>query len=374
MTEPDDTDDLLDAVSAAVLAVTRHLSVAEVLEVIVRSARRLLGARYGALGIPDDEGGFAEFIADGVPERQRAAIGPLPRQHGMLAALLRGGETIRVSDIREDPRFGWWPKAHPVLTAFLGVPIRDGGDVIGIVFLADRVDGADFSDRDERVLTLFAAHAAIALTNARLYERNLELSVVEERNRLARDLHDVVAQQLFSLRLTARSAAATLPVDPEAAAGHLAEVERMAAEAGAALRSVIVELRPADLEAHGLAETLRRFTVTVGRVHRLATEFHWEGEIPLDKAGELEMLRMTQEAVYNAVRHARPRTVAVVVRGGETVVVEVSDDGDGFDPSAGSPRGLGMASMRERAHRLGGTVEFLANDDGGTTVRMEVPA
>ncbi|MFC7103658.1 GAF domain-containing protein [Nonomuraea rubra] len=183
---PSDRDEILQAVSSAVLAVTRHLSVREVLQVIVRSAQRLLDARYAALGVPDEDGSFAEFVAEGLTDKQWDAIGPLPRQHGMLGAMLRDGTPVRLPDLRKDPRFEWWPKAHPVMKDFLGVPIRDGEQVLGIIFLANKRTGGGFSQEDQELLTLFAAHAAIALTNARLYERGRELAMLEERNRMAR--------------------------------------------------------------------------------------------------------------------------------------------------------------------------------------------
>ncbi|MEV4251841.1 GAF domain-containing protein, partial [Spirillospora sp. NPDC049652] len=254
-----DEEAALHAVSSAVLAVTRHLSVREVLQVIVRAAARLLDARYAALGVPDDQGSFAEFVVEGVSSAQWERIGPMPRQHGMLAAMLRDSEPRRLDDIRREPEFEGWPAAHPVLKDFLGVPIRDGEQVLGLLFLANRrtpashasgdvravtdptavpaqagscgglVGRRGFSERDQELLTLFAAHAAIAITNARLYEANRELTVVAERNRLARELHDAVAQRLFSLRLTARAASALAERDPARAVRELDQVERLAA-------------------------------------------------------------------------------------------------------------------------------------------------
>ena len=200
-------DEVLRRVSAAVLAVTRELSVGDVLEVIVRSVRSLAGARYAALGVPDDRGSFAEFVVDGISERWRKAIGPLPRQHGMLGVVLHEGQPLRLADIRDDPRFeGGWPPAHPDLIDILGMPIKDGDRVLGFIFAANKVSGDGFTARDEEVLALFAAHAAIALINARLYEQARQLSVLEERARLARDLHDAVSQKLFSIRVKARAA------------------------------------------------------------------------------------------------------------------------------------------------------------------------
>src|SRR6201996_9509305 len=203
--------DELYQVSQAVLSVTRHMSVRDVLQVIVRSARSLVGARYAALGVPDEGDSFAEFVVDGISGEQWAAIGPLPRRHGMLAVLLTEGKPERLADIRADPRFEGGPQGHPDMSHFLGVPVRDGEAVLAIIFAANKVPaaaaGRGFTERDEEILSLFAAHAAIALTNARLYERSRELSVLQERARLARDLHDAVSQKLFGVRAKARAAA-----------------------------------------------------------------------------------------------------------------------------------------------------------------------
>ena len=132
--------DELYRVSQVVLSVTRQLAVRDVLQVIVQSARSLVGARYAALGVPDAHGSFGEFVVDGISDRQWRAIGPLPRQHGMLGVLLREARPERLADIRTDPRFeGGWPSAHPDLSGFLGVPVKDGGEVLAIIFAANKV-------------------------------------------------------------------------------------------------------------------------------------------------------------------------------------------------------------------------------------------
>jgi signal transduction histidine kinase len=360
---------LLHEVSAAVGAITRHLSVHQVLEVIVSSARRLVGADYAAIGIPDDEGGFAEFITDGIGEEQRLKIGPLPRQHGMLAAILTETEPIRLDDLRRDPRYRWWPRAHPTMAALLGVPIRDGGQTLGIVVLTNDLGKPGFSEADTELIELLASHAAIAITNARLYERSRELTVVEERNRLARELHDAVMQRLFSLRLSARAARKLVPIDPEAAACRLGEVESLAAEAIAELRGVIVELRPADLDAHGLVETLRRHVTLLDRLHDTEVTFSVKSPVDLSREGEVEVLRLVQEALGNAFRHARAQHVAVTV---ETERITIADDGAGFDAAEAATRGLGLLSMRERAKALGGELELTTAPGEGTVVALHL--
>ncbi|HEX2143271.1 MAG TPA: GAF domain-containing sensor histidine kinase [Glycomyces sp.] len=364
-----DPASLLHEVSAAVGAITRHLSVHQVLEVIVSSARRLVGADYAAIGIPDDEGGFAEFITDGIGEEQRLEIGPLPRQHGMLAAILTETEPLLLDDLRRDPRFRWWPKAHPTMAALLGVPIRECDQTLGIVVLTNDLGRPGFSESDTELIELLASHAAIAITNARLYERSRELTVVEERNRLARELHDAVMQRLFSLRLSARAARKLSTVDPEAAACRLGEVETLAAEAIAELRAVIVELRPADLDAHGLVETLRRHVALLDRLHDTEVTFELRSPVDLSRDGEVEVLRLVQEALSNAFRHAQARHVSVTV---ETERITIADDGHGFDATEAATRGLGLLSMRERAKALGGDLELTTAPGEGTIVTVEL--
>ncbi len=370
----------LRAVSAAVLAVTAHLSVREVLQTILTSTRRLVDARYAALGIPDENGGFAEFLADGISDEQWRAIGPVPRQHGLLGVMLRDPNPVRLADIRTHPRFGWWPAAHPVLTDFLGVPIVDGDRILGELYLANKRAPGGFTEADEELVGLLAAHAAIALVNARLYERDRELSIVEERDRISRELHDAVSQKLFSLRLTA-DAAATLvtrgrPDDVTRAAEELATVRRLAAEAADELRAIVVGLRPAELAGDGLDLALRKQVELLDRVHGPAVRFT-AGPVPrLTAPREEAAYRIAQEALHNALRHADPSTVDVSLGVADgSLWLEVSDDGRGFDPGApGDAAGrLGLASMRERARKVGGVVTVRSRPGTGTTVRLTVP-
>jgi len=371
--------DELYQVSQAVLSVTRQMSVRDVLQVIVRSARSLVGARYAALGVPDQGDSFAEFVVDGISGAEWAAIGPLPRRHGMLAVLLNQGKPERLPDIRKDPRFEGWPAAHPQMSHFLGVPVRDGDEVLGIIFAANKVSAAaeksGFTERDEEILSLFAAHAAIALTNARLYERSRELSAMEERSRLARDLHDAVTQKLFSIRAHARAAAVLAAREPPDADRIRAEIEvvgELGAEAHAELRAIIDGLAPPDLEAAGLAESVRRYAVLAGRAHGVPVAFSAACLPPLGEPAETALYRVAQEALNNALRHAGASGVTVTLaRTGRQVVLEVSDDGRGFASDAPSG-GLGLASMRERAASAGGKLTIRSTRKG-TTVRMTVP-
>jgi len=374
MTEGD--RDELRAVSAAVLAVTAHLSVLDVLRTILTAAQRLLDARYAALGVPDRKGSFAEFLAVGLTDEQWRAIGPVPRQHGLLGALLCEPDAVRLPDVRADPRFEGWPAAHPELVDFIGMPIIDGDEVLGELFLANKRAPGGFTADDEELLRLLAGHAAIALVNARLYERSRELSIVDERDRIARELHDAVSQKLFSLRLTADAAAALLPRDPGRAAAELATVRRLAAEAAEELRGVVVGLLPVDLVGDGLEAALRKQVELLDRVHRPAVRFVGDAVPRLDPAVEEAVYRIAQESLHNALRHGAPEAVTVTLRAaGGAVQLSVADDGAGFDPAAPGSAGrrLGLASMRERARAAGGRLEVGSLPGSGTTVRLTVP-
>ncbi|MGH9003448.1 MAG: GAF domain-containing sensor histidine kinase, partial [Acidimicrobiia bacterium] len=246
----------LRAVSEAMVGLAGEPSLAPVLDRLVHAARDLLGARYAALGIPDGEGGFDAFITAGMSDEQIDAIGPLPRTHGLLAAMLTDPAPYRTEDIRADPRFEWWPAAHPRMKSFLGVPLVFKGDIVGAFYLTDKEGGFDQDDED--LVRVLAAHAAVVVEHARLYEDSRERSISEERDRLARDLHDALTQRLFSLNLILEAAAARVEADPEAARSSLGQARDLVEAALGELRSLIFELRPPVLEADGLFKSVHK--------------------------------------------------------------------------------------------------------------------
>jgi signal transduction histidine kinase len=369
---------VLRAVSDAVLAVASKLSVDEVLQRLVDSARELAGARYAALGIPDGTGGFRRFLVSGMSDELIARLGPLPRTHGMLGAILAEPGPYRTDDIHQDPRFrGWWPREHPDMRSLLGVPIVAAEGTIGAFYLTEK-EGADaFDAEDQELIEVLAAHAAIAITNARLYEHSRELSIVSERNRLALELHDVVSQKLFSVMLSAEAAAAQLDRDPEAARALLERLRELTGQALEELRSLILGLRPPALEHDGLEETLRKEVAMLCRVHGREIELRLDGPVisTADPQRDQAILRIAHEALHNALRHAGAEHVGIRLateRGALTV--EVRDDGSGFDPECTEVRSrhLGLISMEERAREVGGRLEIRSAPGAGTTVRLEL--
>jgi signal transduction histidine kinase len=368
----------LKAVSDAVLGVAANLSVDEVLQNLVDAAPELVGARYAALGIPDGAGGFRRFLVSGMGDELIASMGPLPRTHGMLGAMLEQRTSYRTDDIHEDPRFrGWWPRQHPDMRSFLGVPITSpDGAIIGAFYLTEKTDAGAFDEEDQELIELLAAHASIAITNARLYERSRELSILSERNRLALELHDVVSQKLFSVMLTAEAASTQMDRDLVAARAQLERLRDITREALDELRSLILGLRPPELERDGLEGTLRKEVEMLARTHGADIELDVEPGFNGDGGDrDLAVLRIAHEALNNAIRHARAEHVTVrLARQDGELVVEVADDGVGFDPHAPDLRSrhLGLTSMEERARESGGHLRIKSSPGAGTVVRIEV--
>jgi signal transduction histidine kinase len=370
--DPEATGAVLAALSAAMRAVTLGSSLDRVLHQLAESARDLVGARYAAIGLPEAEGDeFARFITVGMSDELIEQLGPLPRTHGLLDAMLTDPSPFRTADITQDPRFrGWWPAAHPQMRSFLGVPIVSAGDIIGAFYLTDKRGEPTFSAADESAVVLLASHAAIAIDQARLFEDSRELGLAQERGRLARELHDAMSQSLFSLQLSA-----------EAAGRVLETVSAIARSLAAELRTTVDGLRPADLERDGLVAALDAQLSLAGRARDVPVEID-AGELPeLAADDEHQILRIAQEAVSNALRHADASRVLVFL-GTEArqdapadLVMRVTDDGRGFDPSARAVRArrLGLTSMNERAASMGGSLTITSAANQGTTVELRVP-
>src|SRR4051794_10354208 len=167
--------------SDAVLAIAAELSVEAVLQRLVDAARELAGARHAALGVPDGEGAFEQFIPSGMSDELVAAMGPLPRTHGLLGAMLDSERPYRTLDIRRDPRFrGWWPRAHPQMRSFLGVPIVARGGIICAFYLTEKGGADAVGEEDQQLIEMVAAHAPIAVEEARPYERSPQPTVGAE--------------------------------------------------------------------------------------------------------------------------------------------------------------------------------------------------
>ena len=252
------TTGVVDALDAATRAIASLQSVDDVLQVIVDQVRLLVGADYAALGTVDADGVIERFITSGMSRETRAAIGPLPRGHGFLGLIIEENRSFRIPDIAVDPRRYGFPPNHPPMHSFLGVPITVKGRSVGNLYLTDKAGADEFSEADQRLVETFAVHAGIAIENARLHEQVQRLAIVDERERISKDLHDGIIQNIYAVGLSLEDIPELMRDDPD-------EVERRVERAIDSLhltirdiRNFIFGLRPELLSGTTLIDGPRR--------------------------------------------------------------------------------------------------------------------
>jgi GAF domain-containing protein/ligand-binding sensor domain-containing protein len=294
-------------------------------------------------------------------------------QNGITGWVAARGEPLLVPDVSKEPRYVWMRGSQT--RSEVTVPVKAKGQVIGVLDVqSNRLDAFDESDMS--VLQSLADQTAIAIENARLYEQAQRLAVVEERQRLARELHDSVTQALYGTTLYAEAAARQLAIgQAELASEHLQELRDTAQEALREMRLLIFELRPSVLESDGLVNALRARLEAVEERAGLEVRFRVQGQATIPSQIEQGLYRIAQEALNNALKHACASSLGVYLdHNEEAVVLEVIDDGCGFDPVTAIPGGgLGLDGMIERAAQLGGELVLDSKLGVGTRVRVEIP-
>jgi signal transduction histidine kinase len=261
----------------------------------------------------------------------------------------------------------------PDLETLLAIPLKADETIIGALDVINKPGG--FGEEDIQIMRPFADQAAVAIESAQLHERAEQLAVVQERQRLARELHDSVTQALYSVNLYAEATRMALSTGKiEVATNNLRELRNMAREAMLDMRMLVFELHPPTLEEEGLASALRTRLDAVEARSGIQTEFQVEGDSQIPLAVEEELYRIAQEALNNAVKHARAERVFVRLEAnGECFRLEVRDNGTGFDlESAGKGGGRGLHSIEERVKRLNGELTIDTIQGEGTTLRVEV--
>jgi signal transduction histidine kinase len=356
----------------AVLPVASDLSLPVVLERIVASACGLVGARYGALGVLAEDQTLSEFITVGIDVETVEKIGPPPEGHGILGLLIWHPTAIRLDDLSRHPDSYGFPPNHPPMRSFLGVPIRVRDKVFGNLYLTEKQGAERFSEDDEQLVVGLAAVAGVAIDNARLHDRMREVAVIEDRERIARDLHDTVIQRLYATGMSL-SATVRITEKPEVAERLRAAIDELDATMRD-IRSTIFALQTADRGLTGLRSDVLRLTQRSENALGFAPKVSFDGlvdSVVPEGIGD-HLLAALREALTNAAKHARATRVEVevTVRDGD-VVLAVRDDGVG--PGAGAGTGLGVRNLAERAALLGGSCTLTPRDGGGTEVCWRVP-
>lgn len=369
----------LTALSRAAVAVASNLSLDKVLRQIVESARELANARYAALGVPDGSGALARFIHSGMESDVVATIPHLPEGRGLLGAILNEGRTIRIPEIGDDPRSVGFPEDHPPMKSFLGVPIRVGGEIVGNLYLTEKLDAREFSQTDQELIELLAANAAIAIKNAQLYEQVGRLAIVEERSRIGMDLHDGVIQAIYAVGLTLESARLLLAEQDQEQQEAVALIDNAIDSLNEAIRDIrnfILDLRPRRFDgnlAQGLARLAREFQANTMIPVTFDLSPQETERVPLEASRAIFF--STQEALANVARHAKANNVTISTRCQDGMIsVLVKDDGVGFDVESGrQATGHGLANMRARAEELGGEFEVDSEPGKGTCISFKAP-
>ncbi|MCC7367083.1 MAG: GAF domain-containing sensor histidine kinase [Chloroflexi bacterium] len=369
------------------LVLSAELTLETVLRRIVDLARELTGARYGALAVVDDQQHIVRFLTAGLSPEERAQLGDPPLGRGLLGPIFEANHPLRVADIARDPRSVGFPAGHPPMQTFMGVPIVLHGRVYGNLYLTDK-QGADgpipFTEDDEQGVTLFAAQAAVAMENARLHGQVQGLAASVERERIARELHDSLAQALGYVRLRASSARESLAHgDCPATDTALRQIGEIVGETYGEVREAILGLRSSGGGAdRPLVDVLAEY---IDRYHEQSgVEVAFEigpgvAQVRLAPAVEVQLVRIVQESLANVRKHARTSQAAlaldiVVHAGGPRLRVIVTDEGRGFDLDL-SPVGahFGLAIMRERAEGVGGSFSIKTAPGQGTRITVTMP-
>jgi signal transduction histidine kinase len=366
----------VEALSDAIGAVAGILDVESVLQLIVDRVRAMVGARYAALGILGDRRRIERFLTSGITPEQRAQLGAPPEGHGLLGLIIAEGRSLRIPDIAAHPASYGFPPNHPAMTSLLGVPVKLKNRTIGNLYLTDKQGGAEFSEDDQRLVELFALHAGIAIENARLHSAVQHLAVVDERERIGKDLHDGIIQGLYGIALSLEDVPHLMTEEPAEAELRVDRAIDALNSAIADLRQFVVGLRPELVDRTDLRGLLAALADQVRQIQIIEVDLVLPDEtiaLPAHSRGEL--LHIAREAVSNVARHARASTARVSLRReGERLRLEIADDGQGFDTDGPIPEGHhGLANMRDRAVALGGTLEVASRRPGGTSIIVWIP-
>jgi len=355
----------------AILILDAELNLPVVLRRIIEEAVDLVDAQYGALGVLTEDGrSLDQFLTVGLTNEEEQAIGPRPTGRGVLGTLIADDKPLRLGDIAASPDSFGIPSHHPTMTSFLGVPVRVHGEVYGNLYLTNKTTAAEFSEDDEELVLALAMAAGIAIENARLHGLVRDRALTEDRDRIARDLHDSVIQRLFAIGLSLQGTA-RLVERPEAVM-RIGEAIDKLDETIRQLRKAIFDIE-LTINKEGLHPKVLDLVHELRPVLGLHPQVSFSGPVDKVVTGQLseEVLAVLREALTNVGKHARANQVVITIAAGEELRLVVADDGEGIGD--GTTAGLGLKNLRQRAARLGGSVELGRSREGGTRLTWHVP-
>ena len=359
---------------AAVLVLTSDVELPELLRTSITEACSLVNARYGALGVLNEtRTGLEQFLTVGLEEEEERAIGARPTGRGVLGLLITEPVPLRLRRLSEHPDSYGFPPNHPPMTSFLGVPLKVRNEVFGNLYLTDKIGAEDFSDQDEALAEALALATGVAIQNYRLHDRVRALSVLDDRDRIARDLHDRVIQRIYAVGMSLAGAARL---------DDLPQVHDRVDRAVEDLDSTITEIRTAIFELgetalpgglrHAVVDLAEELTQTLGTRPEVGFVGPVDNVVPPHVADHI--IAVIRESLTNAAKHAGASRCGVEISVRDDVVlVEIIDDGRGFEVDKAGSVGHGLTNLRNRAKKVSGSFEILSVDGGGTRLSWSAP-
>jgi signal transduction histidine kinase len=362
------------------LALASEFDLEAVLQRIADVAREVLGARYAAVGVVGDDGLLTRFVYSGVDPATADMIGELPHGKGLLGVLIEGGRPMRTGEIAEHPDSFGFPPNHPPMHSFLGVPIVVRDRMFGRLYMTEKDGGAKFSKDDERIAMTLAAQAGVAIENANLLEevrlRGEELAVLEERDRISKELHDGVIQSIYSVGLSIQGAIALIERDPDGTKKRMDEAIDTLDNVVRDVRSYIFALQPKSVEERGLKSGIEELVkdLEVNALTETTVQLSTDALDLVSESNKGDFIQIARGVLSNIARHARATHVSVtcIVEEGNIVVMTIEDDGIGFDPVT-VDRGDGLTNIEERARQIGGEFVIAKRVPRGTVHTLSIP-
>jgi signal transduction histidine kinase len=360
----------LHALIDAILLIETDADIDGLLSRIIETASRLVGARYGALGVIAGDGvTLSRFITYGLDTEERAAIGAEPRGKGILGEIIHHPAPLRIDDIGTHPKSFGFPPNHPPMDRFLGVPVCTGdGHIYGNLYLTEPLNGEPFSEEAEQLLEAFGRAAGLVIDQEMLRTSMRELTLSEERERLARDLHDTVIQRLFGVGLALQiSLSSVLDDDVRSRINNvLDELDATIHE----IRTTIFEIDQDEPTGQTLEARVAQLSGEVESRLGILAELKVASGIDSDIGPRCarHVVQALREILSNIVRHSEASVVEIQVDTTQNLIeVIVRDNGVGFHPNIGSGRGL--RNLSSRARELGGDCTIESEIGSGTMVR-----
>ncbi len=354
----------LGRVTAALL---EKVDLVEVLDIVCNEAQALTGALGSTIFLMDSEhdGWLRVARSTGVasPNLER-----IPIEKSLTGIAVREGKPFVSNDTASEAQ-PYRGRGEEEPTSLLAVPLRVKGVIIGTLDMVNKPGG--FTQEDVRIINLFADQAAIAIENARLYQQTQELAAAQERQRLARDLHDAVTQTLFSASLIAEVLPKLWERNPEAGRQKLEELRQLTRSALSEMRTLLLELRPATLVEMDLGDLLRYLANAFTGRTRIPVALTLKGQV--DPPAEVKEVcyRVAQEALNNINKHAEATQVSIhLKRQKKQVELSIGDNGRGFDSQIVSPQNLGLGIMRDRASEIGAQLKIQGRIGAGTHIEL----